>query len=352
MFKRTTFFVLLLIIVGGLYIGSIIWCQHNINNQILTNTISETRIKFGEFEKTEVFKKKRLEGFSYSFLEASGILFTKLKPLKNTIHYSIAYKSDGLIVTGSMVTPKKDGKYPCIIFNRGGNRNYGRLDFRLINKYMTVLAEQGYIVIASNYRGNSGSEGKEEFGGKDVNDITNLISVLSKESMADTSKIGIYGHSRGGMMSYKSLQNSNMIKVAVVMAGTTNELTAVKDRPELEKNVHAQLIPDYYENKEKELKKRSVVFWTEELSKAPLLILHGTDDKRVNYSQAIQLSSKLDSLSFPYKMVTFKDDDHSLSQNRKEANSMIINWFNKYLRDEKPYNEVKKQMIIINKESP
>ena len=36
------------------------------------------------------------------------------------------------------------------------------------------------LLIASNYRGNSNSEGKEEFGGADVNDVLNLIPALSQ----------------------------------------------------------------------------------------------------------------------------------------------------------------------------
>lgn len=346
LFKRLAIstFSIILITVGLLF-----WSLLTIDSNIQTNTVEETKIKFGTFKENEILKKQKLESFQYHLLEFYGNILPKFKPLKNTTHYSIAYKSDGLIVTGSMVTPKKKGKYPCIIFNRGGNRDFGRLNFRMVNKYMTVLAEQGYVVIASNYRGNSGSEGKEEFGGSDVNDVLNLVEALSKEPMANTSKMGIYGHSRGGMMTYKALQNSGVFKTAVVMAGSANEFTSIEDRPELEKNVHAQLIPNYYKNKNDELVKRSVVFWTEELNKAPLLLLHGTDDKRVNYSEVKQLATKLDSLNFPYKLVSFNDDDHTLSKNKKKADSIIISWFNKYLRDSQAFNEDTKSAYINSK---
>ena len=45
---------------------------------------------------------------------------------------------------------------------------------------MGVIAAQGYVVIASNYRGNSNSEGKEEFGGSDVNDGSPENSLLPR----------------------------------------------------------------------------------------------------------------------------------------------------------------------------
>src|SRR5688572_20650791 len=41
--------------------------------------------------------------------------------------YGITYLSDGLKVNGLLVQPKKKGKYPAIIYNRGGNRNFGAL---------------------------------------------------------------------------------------------------------------------------------------------------------------------------------------------------------------------------------
>jgi cephalosporin-C deacetylase-like acetyl esterase len=43
----------------------------------------------------------------------------------NIDFFRITYLSDGLKVTGYMATPKKAGKYPCVIVNRGGNRESG-----------------------------------------------------------------------------------------------------------------------------------------------------------------------------------------------------------------------------------
>ena len=40
---------------------------------------------------------------------------------------SITYLSDGLKITGYLVAPKKGENLPCVIFNRGGNREFGAL---------------------------------------------------------------------------------------------------------------------------------------------------------------------------------------------------------------------------------
>src|SRR5690606_26802309 len=149
----------------------------------------------------------------------------------------------------------------------------------------------------------------------------------------------IFGHSRGGMMTYKALQNKNIFKSAVVIAGSANSFTCIRDRPEMETHVYAEIIPDYYEKKDEILKDRSVVFWPEKLSEIPLLLLHGTADKRVNYEEVEQLSSQLDSLNFPFQLVTFEGDDHGLSNHRQESEQLILDWFNKYLRKGESFDE-------------
>lgn len=77
---------------------------------------------------------------------------------------SITYLSDELKVNGYSLKPEEEGNYPCIIFNRGGNREFGSYNMKMIQYLLVPLAEAGYVVIASQYRGNGGSEGQEEFG--------------------------------------------------------------------------------------------------------------------------------------------------------------------------------------------
>ena len=64
---------------------------------------------------------------------------------------------------------------------------------------LAKIASQGYIVVASQYRGNGGSEGREEFGGSDVKDILNLFPLIDNLHNADNKNIGMFGWSRGGM---------------------------------------------------------------------------------------------------------------------------------------------------------
>jgi hypothetical protein len=79
----------------------------------------------------------------------------------------ITYLSDGLKVVGFLWKPQDTvGKqFPLIIFNRGGNREFGKLTPWLRLGFFSYVS-QGFVVLASQYRGNDGGEGHEEYGGQ------------------------------------------------------------------------------------------------------------------------------------------------------------------------------------------
>lgn len=251
---------------------------------------------------------------------------------QNVETFKIAYLSDDLSVKGYISKPKEAGLYPCIIYNRGGNREFSKLDDKRAANLLGKLASYGYIVIASNYRGNDGGEGKEEFGGSDVNDVLNLFQVLEEIQSADTSRIGMFGWSRGGMMTYLALAKTNKLKAVVVGGAPSNLITL--DRTEIEQNVFAALIPNYAENNEAELKKRSAIFWVEKFPKnVPILMLHGSSDWRVEASQSLKLALEFEKHSIPYRLKIFEGADHTISQFRDEADEDVMRWFERFVKN-------------------
>jgi len=247
--------------------------------------------------------------------------------------YRITYLSDGLKVHGFLAKPKKKGKYPCVIYNRGGNRDFGAMVVAHGALTLGKIAKEGYVVIASQYRGNARSEGQEEFGGKDVNDVLNLIEVLSEIESADTDRIGMYGWSRGGMMTYIALTQTDKIKAAIT-GGAKSDMTQI-DRPEMESKVYAELIPNYWDNKELELKKRSAIHLIDEFPKdVPILMLHGGSDWRVKSTNSLNLALKFEEHRIPYRLKIFEGADHGISEYRDEVNSEVINWLDRFLKND------------------
>ena len=91
----------------------------------------------------------------------------------------IRYMSDGLKVTGFIYKPKDvTGKrLPAVIWNRGG---VGEDTIISVENFpdlyeMHRYASEGFVVLASQYRGYDGGEGKDEVGGADLDDVLNLI---------------------------------------------------------------------------------------------------------------------------------------------------------------------------------
>ena len=137
--------------------------------------------------------------------------------LGNIGGYTLTYLREGLAIRRIPAKPKAPGKYPCIIYNRGGNREFGALVLAHGAITLGQIAKEGFVVIASQYRGNGGSEGKEEFCGRDINDVTTLPEVLKEIEGADTENIGMYGWSRGGMMTY--LASTKMTNIKAIAVG-------------------------------------------------------------------------------------------------------------------------------------
>lgn len=272
---------------------------------------------------------KDKEWYYNKFKEADTIF-------KNTNLEKITYLSDGLKISGFIAQPKQTlKKLPCIIYCRGGNRDFGALnDYEQF--YLQRMASWGYVVVASQYRGGPESEGKDEFGGEDVNDILNLLSVLFQIKNCDTTRIGIHGWSRGGTMVYQAIKKTNRFKAAVVGAGTANFFTGIEYRKDnFEAKVYAELIPNYYQNKDAELKKRSAVFWADEMCKTtPLLIMHGSSDWRVSPAESLELLNKLYEFKHPTKFIFYPGGNHGLKEYTLETDQEMKNWFNLYVKNQ------------------
>ncbi len=262
----------------------------------------------------------------------------KSVPDLDSVQFSkITYLSDGLKVTGYLAEPKKEGKYPCIISNRGGNRDFGQWTPLSVAFFMGTMANWGYVVAASQYRGNDGGEGMEQFGGDDVNDVLNLLPVLNQLPKADTARVGIEGGSRGGMMTYLAMKKSCKFKAAVVVAGLADAHLNIKNRPEMEEHVFSELVPNYLTDKENQLNQRSAVQWADKMCKTtPLLIMHGSADWRVSPEESLNLVSKLYEYKHPTRFILFEGADHGIREFREDMFHEMKRHFDRYLKSNHP----------------
>ena len=254
--------------------------------------------------------------------------------IDGTVVESITYISDGLKVKSYVAYPADTSKkYPCVIWNRGGIGEKGVIDSYTARGLFGQIASWGYVVFASQYRGNAGGEGKDEFGGDDVNDVLNLIPLADGLEFADTKKWGIEGWSRGGMMTYLTLTKTKLFSCAIVTGGIAN-LRCNSEESKFMRRLYEVTLGTYSEDEfNNKCESRSIINFPEKLSKnTPLLILHGTDDKRVLPHDSLDLSYQLLKHKIPYRLVMLEGGDHFMRKHRKEVDEMRKSWFGKYLK--------------------
>lgn len=245
----------------------------------------------------------------------------------------IQYLSDGLRVSGFLWKPKvtKGAPRPLIIYNRGGNREFGAVTPWYWSGFHVFL-ENGFVVLASQYRGNDGGEGREEFGGADVRDVLNLIPLARSLGYVDMNNVFMLGASRGGMMTYLALKQGMHVNAAAAIGGLADLVSSTKERPELLTHVYAELIPDFDKRADEALRERSAVYWADRIN-VPLLIMHGGSDWRANpVTQALAFGQKLQEQHKTYELIVYANDNHGLLLNRSASEKQIIDWFKRYLQ--------------------
>lgn len=262
--------------------------------------------------------------------ERIGPKFSK-QALDNSVYihvYRMVYMSQGHKVVGYIVEPKLGNNLPCVIFNRGGSGDFGAIKVGQLFLDFSKFARVGYITIFTQYSGNAGGEGMDEMGGSDIEDVLQLYNILKKYPRADVSRIGMYGGSRGGMMTYLALAKVDWIKAAVIVAGTNNMLDDPTFRPEME-NHYIKI----FGGSVKEKKRRSAIYWVDKLPKnVPVLLMHGTSDWRVNPLDSLHMAEKMYEQKIPYRLVMFEGGDHGLFEYRQKVNEMAVEWMDRYVK--------------------
>lgn len=139
--------------------------------------------------------------------------------------YIFSYPSDNLKIYGMMNIPEGDGPFPIVVLNHG---YYNPSSFNSGDGTRTmadILATNGYITVASDYRGHGQSEdnGQKRGGHRPefAIDVLNLIASIKSIDKADSNRIGMWGHSMGGEVSLRTAEATDKVKAIVLWAPTS-----------------------------------------------------------------------------------------------------------------------------------
>ncbi len=140
------------------------------------------------------------------------------------------------VIPGYMFTPtdmKPGMKYPGVVLVHGGfHDHFDSYMFTLI----VSLVEHGYVVMFPDYRGSSGYgevHYQNSYGTTDVADVLSSADFLATQPEVDSNRIGIVGHSRGGMVTLLAIeQQPKKFKVAVEIAALVDFLAYMSYKPD------------------------------------------------------------------------------------------------------------------------
>lgn len=251
---------------------------------------------------------------------------------------AISYRSDAHTVMGFIVMPKAHPdrrKLPVIVFNRGGNGVFGALTLADLLEHVFPLAEQGYVVMASQYRGvpgpAAGERSPDQFGGDDVRDVTRLLDLVQQLPEADKNNVFMLGQSRGAIMTFRALLDSPLpVRAVAIHSGAFDMHDLLAFRPEFER-LFTALVPDFATRRQEALDHRSVTRWPERLpAETAVLIVHGDEDERAPLGSARKFAEQLRKLGRTHEFVVLEGESHSLAGAREDVRTRTLAWFRRF----------------------
>jgi dienelactone hydrolase len=239
----------------------------------------------------------------------------------------IKYMSDGLKIVGFIYKPRQTAgkKLPIVIFNRGGlsDETIGPENYNYLYE-MHRYASEGFLVLASQYRGAGGSEGKDEVAGADTNDVMNLIPLAASLGYADMNRVFMWGYSRGAMMTLQAIRLGAPVRAAAIVGPPTDFTSRANDPGFIE--FGRATYPDFDARKDEHVKNRSAILWVDKIN-VPLLIMQGGADPGVSPSKVMTFAQKLDEQNKLYELIIYAKDDHPVSQNEEDRLRRTVDWF-------------------------
>lgn len=304
--------IMIAVCVGIIWISRLNEKKHSLEETMQT---WDSGIRMDEIN-TDTEYLERLEAYSKGLKEQhmdyveyqkeDSVLF----PADQILSYQISYRSGEETIDGYVAAPNDymEKSYPVLIFNRGGNRDYGELDPTTIE----YVARYGFIAMGSQYRGGGKSSGEDEFGGADVMDVIKLIDYAKKLDCTN-GKVYMFGWSRGAMETYIVLSRDKRIDAAVAGAGITDLAKMYVEMNQIGNTEMTGILRTLVGNPRldgEEYKQRSAINWPDKID-TPLFIAHGLADERVPYHHSEDLYKAMVSLGKNVKLTLYPGMNHS-----------------------------------------
>lgn len=247
-------------------------------------------------------------------------------PLAQAIHWQ---SRDGRELSGYLSKPAgtaNDKRLPLIVMPHGGPEKRDQLAF---DPWVQFLTARGYAVFQPNFRGSEGfgrafaESGYGQWGRAMQDDVTDGVAALVQRELADPARICIIGASYGG---YAALAGAaltpDLYKCAVSIAGVSDLASFVKwyrfqHGPDSAGTAYwMRAIGDPVTDLQK-LRAVSPQRLAGAI-KADVLLIHGTRDDIVPFSQSVAMKRALDNSRRRITLLELEDEGHSYWSDENE----------------------------------
>lgn len=254
----------------------------------------------------------------------------------------IQYTSrDGKTINGYLTLPNvaEQQGLPVIVNPHGGPWFRDTWGF---SPEVQLLASRGYAVLQMNFRGSTGygrdfwESSFKQWGRTMQDDITDGVQWLMDQGIADPGRIAIYGGSYGGYATLAGVTfTPDLYACAVDFVGVSNLLTFLKTIPPYWKPYLDMMytMVGHPEKDQESMAAYSPALHTDRI-KAPLFVIQGANDPRVNIDEADQIVRSLRARGVEVPYLVKYDEGHGFrnEENRFESYKAIIGFFAKYLQ--------------------
>lgn len=263
---------------------------------------------------------KKSEEFQESFLNSN----------KKSTLYSIKYGPAMRNVMDISLPANRDANTPVVILIHGGAWIMGDKGYFL--KEIEQFADAGIACATINYR--YASDITKVHHPDLPNDVKLAIDYIASKSarwQVSTQRFGLAGHSAGGHLALITSYtlNDGRIKACCNWAGpmdlTDEEQLKITGCKEMLK-IYMGFSPKNESDFEK--CRQASPYWTVTSSSVPTMLLHGTEDIGIPYSNAVKMKVKLDQLGVPNEFHTFQGSGHIWTgKDLDKARALTLQWF-------------------------
>ncbi|MBZ5707265.1 MAG: S9 family peptidase [Acidobacteriia bacterium] len=211
---------------------------------------------------------------------------------------------------------QRNGQNAAIVYVHGGPTAQTVNSF---NRFIQYMANQGYMVIAPNYRGSTGY-GKEfqqanlfDMGGGDLQDVLAAADWIKQTGFLDPKKIALMGGSYGGYMTMMGVTKApEMWAAGVPIVPFVNWFTEIEHEDPVLQQSDLATMGDLVENKAR-YEDRSPINFIDQV-KAPLLLLAGGHDPRCPKEETLQVVEAIKKRGGVVEYKVFENEGHGFAR--------------------------------------